>query len=84
MTRENQKTVTSHEQAMKLFHDIEQQACGVSALGDLLRAANPDRVDECVPYGIGVLLELIASKMFETMEKGISVCHPPPSVSEPT
>jgi len=84
MTDTRPQTAPAREQAQALFYDLEQQACAVSALGSLLRVANHEKIDEYVPHGVGVLLEFIASKMFETMDKGIEVCSLRQQVSDPT
>ena len=84
MTDTRPQTMPPREVALELFYDLEQQACAVSALGELLRAADSDKIDEFVPHGVGVLLGLVSSKMFETMSAGLIACHSPLQTAAPT
>lgn len=49
---------------------METAACGIVALGELMIAADPELIEEFTLSGLGHLLTLVASSMFDDSERG--------------
>lgn len=81
MTDTRPQDMVPRAKAQELFYRLEKQACAVSVLGELLQAADPERLSESVPRDLGGLLWVISSEMFDTTNAGLDACRPPAPVS---
>lgn len=48
---------------------METAACGIVALGELMIAADPEKIEEFTLSGLGHLLTIVASAMFDDSDQ---------------
>jgi hypothetical protein len=58
------------QDCIDLSDAMSTQACGIVALGELLMAADPELIDGDTLSGLGHLLTIVASAMFDESEQG--------------
>ena len=70
-------TPNSLDRAKELFHDIERATSGLATLGELVKVARWDRLDEASFHdGLGNLLIAISDGIYRYAEDGSSLDSP--------
>ena len=54
---------------------METAACGIVALGELMIAADPEMIEHYTLSGLGHLLTLVASSMFDDSQRGSKIAR---------
>ena len=51
------------ESYRKMANEFEDASCALDSLGELIKNVNFDRLEECTPEGIGILLKMLGNQL---------------------